>query len=295
MQVPASVRRALASDPDAYLDDLVAVLTNGIEGDSLKAKIIHDWLADNIQYDVAAFYADNIPDQGATDVLRTGKSVCQGFANLFERMCTLAGIECVTISGYGRGYGFAPSRPEDPSKENHAWNAVRLCGQWRLVDVTWDAGCVDGSKYVKRYSNQFWLAAPEAFAPTHLPEDPQWQLLEQPLSAEQFVAMPFLRPDFFLYGLSLTTQLGKINSVGATAEILISTPADVWLMADLVRVGGRDSVGAECSRDGALTRIQLQFPKPGGWEMGLYARRGSRAGQYGHVGEFGFVSGQTVP
>lgn len=39
----------------------------------------------------------------------------------------LLGIECISVEGRSHS-----------SREEHAWNMVRLDGEWYCVDVTWD-------------------------------------------------------------------------------------------------------------------------------------------------------------
>ena len=39
----------------------------------------------------------------------------------------MAGVECITVTGAAFG-----------NRENHAWNMVRLDGEWYCVDPTWD-------------------------------------------------------------------------------------------------------------------------------------------------------------
>jgi hypothetical protein len=295
LRVPRGLRVSLAKNPEAHLAVLVDALTSGIESDSLKAKIIHDWVADNISYDVQGFLSRKIGEQGVADVIRTGRSVCQGYSNLYERMCADAGVECVTISGYGRGYGFSLFETEDPPKENHAWNAVKLNGTWRLVDVTWDAGHVDGGRYEKDYSTGYWLADPLVFLSRHYPADPQWQLLEDPLSRERFVELPPLRPEFFEYGLAFDVPRAKLTDVASTACFTIRGPADVWLMADVTGGDSERKVRDTPSQSaGGPARFVVQLPEPGNWRVRLYARRGGQYGSYRFVGELGFVIRRPV-
>ena len=58
----------------------------------------------------------------------------------------LAGLECEKIVGQAKGAFYHPGcfDPDHLSygPEPHAWNAVKLDGQWYPCDVTWAAGTV---------------------------------------------------------------------------------------------------------------------------------------------------------
>ena len=48
-----------------------------------------------------------------------------GYTNAFHLLLTMAGIDCLIVSGQARG-------------SSHAWNKVRIDDAWYNVDVTWD-------------------------------------------------------------------------------------------------------------------------------------------------------------
>ena len=62
----------------------------------------------------------------ATGALMDGKANCQGYADAFYLLGTLAGLEVDFQNGYN-AYGTA-----------HTWNQIRLDGQWYLLDVQGD-------------------------------------------------------------------------------------------------------------------------------------------------------------
>lgn len=96
--------------------------------------IIHDAIVDAAQYDEAVLSAwplrlrqpepNNENPYGA---LVKGLAVCRGYASSFQLLMDLAGIECITVEGTA-----------NHDREPHAWNMVRLDGEWYCVDVTWD-------------------------------------------------------------------------------------------------------------------------------------------------------------
>jgi hypothetical protein len=288
--VPESIRLGLARDPDAWLDDLVLVLVDGLVDETSRVRELHDWVALSIAYDTSLLRSDSVPAQDCADVLRTGRSVCGGYSNLFERMCELAGVECVTIPGYARGERFRVLDEEDPTRANHAWNAVRLGGEWRLVDVTWDAGRILDDAYEQRYSADYLFVPPEQLIHTHFPEDPGWQLLDQPVTAVDFTRRPYLRAEFFRCGLELVTGLERVSRAGATAEFELSVPDDVTVFCRLLDSrGGRRGAEVFPERFGDRARFEVALPGPGEWVVAVYARPGPPVGRYNGVARFGFV------
>lgn len=57
------------------------------------------------------------------------KGICLGFASTYQLLMDMAGVECITVVGAAEN-----------STEDHAWNQVRLDGEWYCVDPTWDYG-----------------------------------------------------------------------------------------------------------------------------------------------------------
>ncbi len=84
-----------------------------------KVRAIHDYICDSVDYDTT------YSKYTAYDALMTGSAVCQGFANLFFRMCYESDLDCELITGIGNGGG-------------HAWNIVRIGDVYYDIDVTWD-------------------------------------------------------------------------------------------------------------------------------------------------------------
>ena len=67
---------------------------------------------------------------------------CTAFSSLFELLGGLCGLRTQTLKGYAKGLGYEPGMSfEDAGLERHAWNAVLVAGQWRLVDAMWGSLC----------------------------------------------------------------------------------------------------------------------------------------------------------
>ncbi|PKM56569.1 MAG: hypothetical protein CVU98_10550 [Firmicutes bacterium HGW-Firmicutes-3] len=102
-----------------------------------KTLAIHDYLVDHIAYteDIEASDEYIYTMYGA---LIHGDAVCQGYAEAFQYLSHLAGLETMIIQGTAGG-------------EAHAWNLVKLDEEWYHVDVTWDDPVMPDGTQVKRY------------------------------------------------------------------------------------------------------------------------------------------------
>lgn len=96
-----------------------------------KELALHDALVRLGEYDETVY--DPATPQGRPDntnpygLLVEGYGICLGYATSFQLLMDLAGVECITVVGASFG-----------STSDHAWNMVRLEGEWYCVDPTWD-------------------------------------------------------------------------------------------------------------------------------------------------------------
>ena len=201
--------------------ELASEITKDCTDETSKARAIYDWLTANITYDTAewrnivAGADDYIHPHDPASVLERGTTVCIGYAWLFDDLCAAAGLESTFLIGDVRGYRGTPD--EDlVTSVRHAWSAVREDGEWKLLDATWGAR-QEGEKDAdyKERADYYFATPPNQFVFDHLPENADWQLLENPVPADTaFSILPNLKPAFFRDGLKLG---GDYTSVlGAT-------------------------------------------------------------------------------
>ena len=133
---------------EASVESLAAYLIEPAKNDREKARAIFRWITENIDYNVEVFFKGGTGATNSEDVLKSRKSVCYGYSDIFLSLAKEAGLEAVRISGYGKGYGYVPGK-NFSGPANHAWNAVKINGSWYLMDSTWGAGYVSGDKKVR--------------------------------------------------------------------------------------------------------------------------------------------------
>lgn len=184
--------------------DLARQLAQPFTTDAEKARVLFTWVADNIRYDVDKY--ENPPPRmqvGARtkeeleqkkkaafeaelrSAFKSKRGVCQDYSQIYKAMCDAVGLECEVVRGDAREF-FKPYRAVHDNP--HAWNAVKIDGQWRLLDATWAAGYVRNHKFSKRLQMGHFMPPPAWFAERHLPDKPEWQLLETPISTKGFPA-----------------------------------------------------------------------------------------------------------
>ncbi|KAK3944881.1 hypothetical protein QBC46DRAFT_373469 [Diplogelasinospora grovesii] len=142
-----------------------------------KARAIFTWFHHNIQYDVYGLFNNCIPrGQTPEETIFSGKAVCEGYAKVYLAIAQRAGLECVLIGGHGKGLGFTPLTPADPTPPEdatgHAWNAVRIdADEWKVLDACWGAGHVCTGKYVQRFAPEMFYLPNDMIGLKHFPAD----------------------------------------------------------------------------------------------------------------------------
>lgn len=116
---------------DACSEVVSAYIKPGMS-DYEKELTVHDWIVKWSEYDVEA--NNNSPNakpdpdnDNPYGLLYSRKSICSGYSSTFQLFMDMLGIECITVKGFARNLN-----------TEHAWNMVRLDGDWYCVDVTWD-------------------------------------------------------------------------------------------------------------------------------------------------------------
>ncbi|KAL2016636.1 hypothetical protein VTK56DRAFT_3216 [Thermocarpiscus australiensis] len=187
------------------ISHLARVLCEPFPSPTDKARAIFTWCHHNIAYDVHGFFNNCVPrGQSPADTIFSGRAVCEGYARVFEAVATRAGLDCVVVTGHGKGYGFkAPTKAagqqqrvvlpaRDPT--GHAWNAVRIDGgAWKLVDACWGAGALGGDgQYSRRFAPECFTMSNEDFGTRHFPADARhWYRRDgRALSWEEYILGP---------------------------------------------------------------------------------------------------------
>jgi len=202
--------RKLPMERQRSITELSAAL-EGIAGtDREKTRALYIWITENIAYDTDSFFRGISGPTDSAGTFRSRKSVCEGYAELFTEIGTRLGLDVVTIHGYAKGWGYREGL--DPGGINHAWNAVRIDGEWHLFDATWGAGYVNGRDFIRRYREFYFDTPPEEFIFTHYPEDTSFQVLNNPVSRRDFFRLPRLDGKDFGTGIDAAAVRAVVES-----------------------------------------------------------------------------------
>lgn len=95
-----------------------------------KAVALHDYIVLNCEYDLERLNNNTIPQvsYSAYGVLADRIAVCQGYALAYKYLLNQVGIECFMVTS---------------DAMNHAWNLIKLDGEYYQVDITWDDPVAD--------------------------------------------------------------------------------------------------------------------------------------------------------
>ena len=262
----------------ALADYLAAVGPSDLE----RTRAVFQWVTSNVAYDVAGYSGSPYADLSAAGILRRRTAVCTGYARLAAALGEAMGLEVEVVHGWSKGYGYRAGGPIGEAAR-HAWNAVRIDGEWALMDATWGAGYIDEhGRFVRRPQDHYFLTEPGAFVFDHLPEDPRWQLLDDPVTRGEYADMVFLRPQFFALGLEVGSHRRGVIEVGDRATIEIGAPGEVLILADLLTPDERGVPGERTfvQQTEGTARVDAVLPRRGDYLLRLFARPRDRPGPY---------------
>jgi hypothetical protein len=141
-QITVNLKDSILPSTKGYRNNpikLVFKLTENKKTEKEKFDAIFLWVASNISYD----YNNYLSPSGASiqkvnRVLKYKKGICIDYAYLMDTLCSIAGIKNVSVYGYTKDELFDVN--DSLYMDNHAWNAVKLDGNWFVYDITWSAG-----------------------------------------------------------------------------------------------------------------------------------------------------------
>lgn len=165
--------------------DLAAYCQANAESELEKVRFYFVWVARNIRYDMNLAKVTNAEfdhrKQSPQYVFQSHKAICTGYSRLLEHLCRLSQIPVWYVAGYGK----EAIRPD--SIETHAWNVIKVNGEWSLFDVTWASNALESdSSDLNVEFERYFMSVPDVFQKGHLPYDPVFQLTKETVTRQEF-------------------------------------------------------------------------------------------------------------
>lgn len=178
--IPSKNKASFSTSKLAY------AITKDAKSDKDKVFAIYKWIASNISYDNELRLSSKLQNEFYTSeenvikkALERKMALCGGFAFLFKSLCEDVGVPAEVVHGFTKDYS---GKIQKNKKPNHTWSAVKLNGQWQLLDITWAISYGTNNK-----ADDFWfLTKPTDFILSHFPEERKWTLLGNPISFSEF-------------------------------------------------------------------------------------------------------------
>lgn len=150
------------ANQERYVNGKVTAILQMIEAASMsdidKVKFVNDYIVQHTRYSEAT----SASPHSAYAVLFEGKGVCQGYALLAYKMLNELGIENLYVVG-------------EVAEGGHAWNLVKLDGNWYHLDTTWNDPLPDRGNGVSY--NYFLISDGQ------LSKDHTWDMTKYPRAA----------------------------------------------------------------------------------------------------------------
>lgn len=148
------VFRENAGSVDTKISELENAVQSAVanvpDSDYEKALYIHDYIAGICDYNSTG--DEHVST--AYGCLVEKKANCEGYAKAFSYLAEKMNMECVLVTG------------KTDKGENHAWNQVKIDGDWYNLDVTWDdRGDTSDIRWI------YFLCNDEDFNRTHIAEN----------------------------------------------------------------------------------------------------------------------------
>jgi len=137
------------------------------ENGRLRARLVYRWITGHMRY--GDLNPDNFPlrpsyrsfhgsyfndGYSPQSSLTRGYTNCGGFSLLFEALASQMDLKVEYFKGYARGFENVP--------RYHAWNAVKIGDEWKMIDATWGA--------VPQERENWFLVPSREFLKSHVPD-----------------------------------------------------------------------------------------------------------------------------
>ena len=198
---------------------ITKLVTKDCIGKTEKVRAIFDWVAYNITYDIKTARNGGAEKNTSTEVLLYRKATGAGYANLFQDMCSSAGVRCLTADGFIK---FGAEQINDTKTEiNHTWNVVQLGESpdaWYYVDACMGSGYPDAEfkTFTTAFNPDYFFADLTIFNWQHFPDNIAWYLGPRLKNKKDFFSIPVIKSAAYELGLK------KMNPVDGAIKAKVN-------------------------------------------------------------------------
>ncbi|MCM1079245.1 MAG: transglutaminase-like domain-containing protein [Bacteroidales bacterium] len=171
------------SFPTTIEDNIVDVLalaqkiTESAQSLYKKILLIHDWIADNLYYDLDAIKEKRLnnasTNRSILQILAERKCVCQGYNDVAVALLSALGIRCESLICFSLGASSDGGWNKKNRKAdlNHVITRAFDGKHWILMDITWDScNRFEGGQFIrdsKKPSHKYFDISLELISSTH--------------------------------------------------------------------------------------------------------------------------------
>lgn len=212
-----------------------------------QVKSIHDSLCKMISYpsDLSNLTTETTV-YGA--LLPPYSAVCEGYAEAFKLLCSLNGIECVTVFGESAPAKYILGIIQIGKPSYHEWNYVKMDdGKWYGLDLTWDDQGSAGIFYDFFLSGSQTVAesfGEESFIESHKPTG---KLYDSKFS----LSYPTLNKSAYIPRAQESVVLGDVNSDGSIS--VVDAKLILQSVAGLKALNSAQKTNADVNGDSKIT------------------------------------------
>ncbi len=209
-----------------------------------KARAIFYWIANNISLDPKAISRNDQRMKHPENVVEKRMGTALGFSLLFQEMCSLVKIRCLSIDGYVKN---SVEEITDSYEEiNHSWNVVQLGQspeQWFYVDAAKASGYLDDrqKEFTIDFTSEYFFANRELFNLDHYPDNSAWQLGKGPGKLKSFYSLPLLSSATYKYGVTAVNPEDGLIKTKINQPVAFSFPYSGEKIETVILEMGRNS------------------------------------------------------
>lgn len=224
------------------LSEKVQEILASVSGKTDYEKVVyfHDYLVANTVY---GFLGAEQEEQSytAAGALLQGKAVCNGYAEAMELLLLCSNIETYMVVGAADGV-------------SHAWNIVKIDGEWYHVDVTWDDPLPD---IQERTMHVYLNVNDEVMAKTHV-----WRKEAYPVcTAMEYNYYEQEGAAFDNYSEFKLYVLQKMRETDCVEVMVKNSEEEQYDCRFVIESGGASAVNWESYEDGSYVVMMISIQK----------------------------------